>query len=85
MAMAALGFLDPLNSLFPPCSLRSVGENQNSYQLSVFPVSETCEQRAPADVLERLSDQFEVCLVGRSQVRREWERREDTDDGPSPL
>ena len=42
-------------------------------------------EKAPSDVLERLSDQFEVCMVGLSEVRREWERRDEDPDGPSPL
>ena len=36
---------------------------------------------ASADVLERLSAEFELCAYGLRQVRAEWERR---DDGPSP-
>ena len=35
---------------------------------------------APAELLERLSAQFDLCRYGLHQVRREWERR---DDGPS--
>ncbi len=34
-------------------------------------------------VLERLSHEFELCVYGLSEVRREWERR-DTDEGESP-
>lgn len=40
---------------------------------------------APNDVLERLSRQFEMCAYGLREVRREWERREDDPDTPTPL
>ena len=38
------------------------------------------EESAPSEVLERLSDQFEVCLHGLSEARREWERRDGGGD-----
>jgi hypothetical protein len=31
---------------------------------------------APADVLKRLSHDFELCAFGLSEIRREWERRD---------
>jgi hypothetical protein len=34
---------------------------------------------APAEILERLSYQFEMCAYGLREVRREWERRDDED------
>ncbi len=34
------------------------------------------------DVLERLSHDFELCVYGLGEVRREWERRDS--DGPPP-
>ncbi len=37
----------------------------------------------PADVLERLSRNFEVCAFGLREIRSEWERR-DVDDRPPP-
>lgn len=37
----------------------------------------------PAEVLERLSDMFDLCAYGLGEVRREWERREG--DGTQPL
>ena len=40
------------------------------------------EETPPEEVLERLSSQFEMCAYGLSEVRREWERRED---GPDSL
>lgn len=39
---------------------------------------------APAEVLKRLSYQFELCAFGLGEVRREWERT-DEGDGPRPL
>jgi hypothetical protein len=38
----------------------------------------------PAEVLERLSQNFEMCAYGLREVRREWERRDD-EDSPRPL
>jgi hypothetical protein len=35
------------------------------------------EEQAPRDVLERLSRQFEMCMYGLGEIRREWERRDD--------
>lgn len=43
------------------------------------------EESAPADVLERLSHQFEMCAYGLREVRREWERHEDDPESPPPL
>lgn len=36
--------------------------------------------RAEAAVLRRLSEQFELCAFGLSQVRREWEKSEGASD-----
>lgn len=43
------------------------------------------EADAPADVLERLSTQYEMCAYGLREVRREWERRDGEDETPRPL
>jgi len=43
------------------------------------------ESRAPNDLLERLSCHFEMCAYGLREVRREWERREDDPDSPTPI
>lgn len=44
------------------------------------------EQNATeSEVLARLSTQFEMCAYGLGEVRREWERRDDTDTGIRPL
>ncbi len=34
------------------------------------------EEAAPSEVLERLSNQFELCAYGLSEVRRQWEQRD---------
>ena len=39
------------------------------------------EEDAPAELLQRLSHEFELCVYGLGEVRREWERR---DDGSAP-
>ena len=36
----------------------------------------------PADILKRLSEQFELCVYGLSEVRRQWEERDGDDDAP---
>jgi len=43
------------------------------------------EAGASNDVLERLSDHFEMCAYGLREVRREWERRDDDDETPRPF
>ena len=39
---------------------------------------------APGEVLERLSEQFELCAYGLREIRREWERRDGDDQTPRP-
>lgn len=36
------------------------------------------------EVLERLSADFELCAYGLTEVRREWERRDDEPERPGP-
>ncbi|MFO0904748.1 MAG: hypothetical protein U0939_17205 [Pirellulales bacterium] len=43
------------------------------------------EEAPPNEVLERLSDEFEMCAYGLREVRREWERRESGGDSPGLL
>ena len=40
------------------------------------------QQSAPDEVLERLSEQFELCVYGLGEVRKQWEEREGECDGP---
>jgi hypothetical protein len=45
---------------------------------STIPVEEKVEA-APADILKRLSEQFDLCVYGLGEVRRQWEQRGDAD------
>lgn len=40
------------------------------------------QEDTAADLLERLSRQFEMCAYGLREVRREWERSKDEGQGP---
>jgi len=46
---------------------------------STIPVE---KEAAPADVLKRLSERFELCMYGLSEVRRQWEERGGEADAP---
>ena len=46
---------------------------------STIPVD---KETAPADILKRLSEQFELCTYGLSEVRRQWEERGGEADAP---
>ena len=37
---------------------------------------------APGSVLGRISDEFELCVYGLGEVRRQWQRRDDAPEGP---
>ena len=54
---------------------------RNYYLASTLPDTE--EEHAPDDVLKRLSDNFELCVYGLGEVRRQWEQREG--EGETPL
>jgi len=61
-------------------------QGKRSYYIaSTIQAGDELNQQAPKDVLERLSDQFELCLIGLGEVRRELERRDGDPDGLSPL
>lgn len=53
-------------------------EGKRSYWIASTIETDT-DRNAPADVLERLSRQFELCAYGLQEVRREWERRDEGD------
>jgi len=40
------------------------------------------QESAPDAVLERLSNNFELCVYGLGEVRKQWEEREGESDGP---
>jgi hypothetical protein len=52
---------------------------RNYYLASTLPAE---EEEAPHDVLERLSNNFELCVYGLGEVRRQWEQREGQSDAP---
>lgn len=53
-------------------------EGKRSYWIaSTIDADDAQSQKAPGDVLERLSRQFELCAYGLREVRTEWERRDD--------
>lgn len=51
------------------------------YIASTIPVE---QENAPTEILQRLSDQFELCVYGLSEVRRQWEHT-DGPTGPAVL
>jgi hypothetical protein len=46
---------------------------------STIPVE---KEAATADVLKRLSEQFELCVYGLGEVRRQWEEQSGDSDAP---
>lgn len=47
---------------------------------------EPAKENAPEpDVLERLSDRFELCCYGLREVRRQWEEGDDDSFGPGSI
>lgn len=46
---------------------------------STIPVEQQSEED---DILKRLSEQFELCVYGLGEVRRQWEQRTEEGDGP---
>lgn len=52
---------------------------RNYYLATTLPAD---DQSAPDDVLKRLSDNFELCVYGLGEVRRQWEQREGDCDAP---
>ncbi len=59
-------------------------QGKRAYRIAAD-IATDLEAEAPGDVLERLSDEFEMCAYGLREVRREWERREGDDEPPRPL
>jgi len=46
---------------------------------STIPVE---RETAPADVLKRLSENFDLCVYGLGEVRRQWEQKDGDAEGP---
>jgi hypothetical protein len=58
-------------------------QGKRAYRIAATIESEENDE-ATADVLARLSAQFEMCAYGLGEVRREWERH-DEEETPRPL
>lgn len=56
-------------------------QGKRAYWIASTIETESSEQSAPSDVLERLSRRFELCAYGLREIRRDWETR----DGGGPL
>ena len=55
-------------------------QGKRSYYIASTFADDPYREEAP--VLRRLSEQFELCAYGLSQVRLEWERKPLPKDGP---
>jgi hypothetical protein len=64
----------------PDCLINYQQQGKRSYYLA----STLSPRSDDRPVLRRLSDQFELCAFGLSQVRKEWEKLE-TEIGDKPL
>ena len=51
-------------------------QGKRSYYIASTIAAEA-DENASGDILERLSDQFELCRYGLGEVRRQWEHREE--------
>ena len=61
-------------------------QGKRSYYIaSTISVEEQTQDKASQDVLERLSDQFELCMAGLAEVRRKLDCRIDDSTGPDAL
>jgi hypothetical protein len=58
-------------------------QGKRSYYIASTFEDEPYRQEAP--VLRRLSDEFELCAYGLTQVRIEWERSQPAGGSPGPL
>lgn len=57
-------------------------EGKRAYHVASELTAEETSDTSEAELLEKLSSQFELCAYGLGEVRREWERR---DDGQNPF
>ncbi len=58
---------------------------QGKRSYSIASTLSAADHQAEAQVLERLSKQFELCVYGLSEVRREWQRRDEAGESPGGL
>lgn len=49
---------------------------------STIPVESESKESEEDEVLKRLSEQFELCVYGLGEVRRQWEQRSEAGEGP---
>jgi len=56
---------------------------KRSYRIASAIESET--DNPPAEVLERLSDRYDLCCYGLREVRRQWEHHDDENFGPGSI
>lgn len=45
----------------------------------------TAENADESDILERLSHEYDLCVYGLNELRKEWERRDPPEDRDKPL
>jgi len=61
------------------CLIDYASQGKKAYRIASR-LEGDADRSAPSELLERLSDRFELCAYGLREVRREWERR----DGDAP-
>ncbi len=64
-----------------PSSVAQLGSSRRIRRLASWSERE----ETSAELLERLSRNFDLCAYGLREIRREWERRDDDDEPPRPL
>lgn len=74
-ALARLRSRGPGDHLIDYCE-----HGKRSYRIASSIPTEQQGADAENEVLERISDEFELCVYGLGEVRREWERRDDGDE-----
>ncbi len=57
---------------------------KRSYHIASL-IETSRDEAPPSVVLQRLSDQFELCAYGLREVRREWEEGDDESFGPGRI
>jgi hypothetical protein len=54
-------------------------QGKRAYWIASTIAVEDRADAAPADILKRLSEHFDLCVYGLGEVRRQWEQRGDAD------